>query len=169
MTDTSSKIARWMIWGGWFIFLALLTLFFNDEIERLQNPNRDVTTDAQADDNGVRLTRNRAGHYVAGGLINGEKVFFIVDTGASDVSVPASIAQKLNLQRGPPVRYTTANGTVIGYRTMLDSVQLGNITLRNVRGGINPGMKGNYILLGMSFLKQLEFTQRGNELILKIY
>ena len=169
MTEITDRIARWMIWAGWLIFLGLLTLFFNEEIENLQNPNRDVTALAKVGDNEVRLTRNRAGHYVAGGLINGQKVFFIIDTGASDISIPLVVARRLNLQKGSRVRYTTANGSVTGYQTMLDTVQLGNIELHNIRGGINPGMQGEYILLGMTFLKQLEFTQRGKELILKTY
>ena len=169
MTDISKKIAQWMIWTGWLIFLALLTLFFNEEIKNIQNPNQDATNSALPGDNAVTLKRNRNGHYVAGGLINGDEVVFIIDTGASDVSIPVSVAKKLNLQQGVPVRYHTANGSVMGYRTMLNKVQLGNIELHNIRGGINPGMTGNNILLGMTFLKQLEFTQRGNELILKKY
>ena len=168
MTDQPDKIARWMIWGGWIIGISLLTVFFNKQIENFQNPNRDVTADAIADsDDAVKLIRNRSGHYVAGGLINGEKVVFIVDTGASDVSIPANIARHLKLNKGLPVRYLTANGSVTGFQTVLDEVQLGNIVLNNVRGGINPGMNGKHILLGMSFLKQLEFTQRGNVLLLK--
>ena len=170
MTDSTKTIARWMIWGGWLIFLALLTLFFNDQIAYLQNPNQDITQNAgDANSGPVKLVRNRNGHYVAGGLINDQKVVFIVDTGASDVSIPLSVAKKLGLKKGPSVRYLTANGAVTGYRTTLDKIQLGNIILYNIRGGINPGMKGNDILLGMTFLKKLEFTQRGNELTLKEY
>jgi len=169
MNDAPNTIARWMTWISWFIFLALLTLFFNEEIANWQNPNRDVTANATPHDKLVTLRRNKSGHYVANGLINNQNVVFIIDTGASDVSVPLKVAQRLNLAKGSPVRYTTANGIVTGYLTTLDSVQLGNITLRNIRGGINPGMKGEYVLLGMTFLKQLEFTQRGNELTLKVY
>jgi len=169
MTDISNKIAQWMTWGGWLIFIALLTLFFEDELKNIQNPNQDVTANTLAGEGPVILRRNRDGHYVAGGLINGEKVVFIIDTGASDVSIPVNVARRLGLQKGTPVRYLTANGSVNGFRTTLETVRLGSIELNDVRGGINPGMKGEYILLGMTFLKQLEFTQRGNELILKKY
>jgi len=159
-----------MTWIGWLIFLALLTLFFNKQIESIQNPNQDVTKNATlTSSTPVKLRRNRDGHYVANGLINGEEVVFIIDTGASDVSIPIAIAKKLNLEKGAPVRYQTANGSVTGYRTTLNTVQLGNIELRDVRGGINPGMKNKHVLLGMTFLKQLEFTQRGNELTLRTY
>ena len=51
-------------------------------------------------------------------------------------------------------------------RTVLDSVQLGNIALDRVRASINPGMQGNEVLLGMSFLRELELMQRGTTLTL---
>ena len=170
MTDDTRTIARFMIWGGWAIFLALLTLFFNKQIDKIQNPNQSVTAEAQPNSGqAVVLKRNRDGHYVASGLINGVEVVFVIDTGASDVSVPASLANKLGLKKISPVRYQTANGSVLGYRTILNTVQLGNIVLHDIRGGINPGMRGNQVLLGMTFLKKVEFTQRGNELIIRKY
>ena len=61
----------------------------------------------------------------------------------------------------------TANGAAISYAAQLDSVSVGDIIMHNVSAGISPGFKGNEILLGMSFLKHIEFTQRGNTLILR--
>jgi aspartyl protease family protein len=49
----------------------------------------------------------------------------------------------------------------------LDSVSVGDIELRGVRAGITPGLKTDEVLLGMSFLKHIEFTQRGDMLILR--
>lgn len=169
MTDNTKTISRWMIWLSWLILIGLLTLFFDEQIELLYNPNQNVTNAADTETSEVVLIRNKNGHYLAGGLINGIKVTFIIDTGASDVSIPITIAKKLNLEKGVPVRYQTANGSVVGYRTMLDSVQIGGIKLNQIRGGINPGMSGNYILLGMTFLKQVEMIQRGNKLKLRKY
>ena len=158
-----------MIWLGWLIFLALLTLFFEDQIEKMVNPNKNITSDANGNNSEVVLKRNRNGHYVAGGLINGINVTFIVDTGASDISVPAGLAKELGLEKGSAIRYLTANGSVLGHRTMLNKVQLGGIVINDVRGGINPGMRGRHVLLGMTFLKQLEMIQRGDELTLRSY
>ena len=62
---------------------------------------------------------------------------------------------------------STANGRTEGYRTRLDSVQLGDILLRDVRALVVPGLDGSQVLLGMSALKQLEFTQRGGTLLLR--
>ncbi len=115
------------------------------------------------------LQRNRKGHYVSSGYINGEPVTFMLDTGASDISIPASVADRLGLKRGAPLYFNTANGTVMGYSTFLDSVSIGDITLRNVRASINPNVKDMDILMGMSFLKHVEFTQRGDTLTLRQY
>lgn len=52
-------------------------------------------------------------------------------------------------------------------RTRLDSLQLGDIVLRDVRALVVPGLGGEQVLLGMSALKQLEFTQRGGTLLLR--
>ena len=115
----------------------------------------------------VVLRQNRAGHYVASGGINGQPVTFLLDTGATSVSIPASVAGRLGLKRGAAMRAHTANGTVTTYATRLDEVRLGNISLENVRADINPHMLGDEVLLGMSFLRKLEFTQRDRELTIR--
>ena len=170
MSEEAHRFGRWMIWAAWFLLLAMLTLFFNDILEKQQNPNQNVA--GLITEEGVRevvLTRNRNGHYLSSGFINGHAVVFLLDTGASDVAIPLDVARRIGLEGSQPIRYQTANGTVTGFRTLLDRISLGNIELVNIRGGINPSMQDQYILLGMSFLKHLEFTQRGNQLILRQY
>lgn len=61
----------------------------------------------------------------------------------------------------------TANGNSIGYLTRLDSVALGPIELQGVQASINPGMNTDEVLLGMSFLKQVDFSQEGDTLHLR--
>lgn len=154
----------------WLGIFTLLALFFSNLISHQNNPNQSPQTKQLAGN--VRelvLQRNRYGHYVANGQINNVDVVFMLDTGATDVSIPAAIAKKLNLIPGPTQIYTTANGPVKVNLTQLDEISLGDITLNNVRATINPGFQGSEILLGMSFLKHLEFSQRGNQLTLKQY
>ena len=93
----------------------------------------------------------------------------MLDTGATDISIPAGLAQELGLQRGATIYFQTANGPAAGYSTVLDSVAIGHIRLRDVRASINPNVQDLDILLGMTFLKHLEFTQRGNSLTLRQY
>jgi len=172
MTDpgkqSTSRLGKGMTLAAWIIALGLLTLFFNNKLDNQRNPNQSVYS--RIDDAGrpeVILKRNRFGHYVTTGTVNGHTVEFMLDTGASDVAIPAELAQKLGLERGAPVQYQTANGVVTAYRTKLDSVAIGPMVIRNVPASINPGMRDMEILLGMSVLKHVEFTQRGDTLILR--
>lgn len=162
------KLGATMIVLMWIIIFALLAVFFSDQLNKQNNPNQSpVTTESSAGIKSLILQRNRQGHYIANGSINNIPVVFMLDTGATDVSIPEKIAKKLNLKKGPSAIYQTANGPVKVTMTRLNHISLGDISLNNVRATINPGFHSNEILLGMSFLKHLEFSQRGNQLTLK--
>lgn len=155
-----------MIVAAWILMLVLLTWFFNDHLERKRNPNQHLAAvhDGVPE---VRLERNRYGHYVATGTINGQPVEFMLDTGATDVSIPVAVADRLGLRRGRAANYHTANGTVRAWQTTVDVIQLGPLQAGPVRASINPHTGGDAVLLGMSFLKELDFSQQGNTLTLK--
>lgn len=164
------RLGKGMTFAAWILALVLLTLFFNYKLDQQRNPNQAVFTRVNAA--GVQevvLKRNRFGHYVTSGTVNGVPVEFLLDTGASDVAIPATLAGRLGLQRGTAVQYQTANGTVTAWRTQIDSVAIGPMVVENVAASINPGMHDMEILLGMSVLKHVEFTQRGDTLILRPY
>lgn len=164
--QTTQHFGRGMIIAAWVLLLALLTWFFNDHLERKRNPNRQLASmhDGVPE---VRLQRNRYGHYVATGALNGQPVEFMLDTGASDVSIPVAVADRLGLERGQVVFYQTANGTVRAWQTTVDVIQLGPLKAGPVRASINPRDSGETVLLGMSFLKELDFSQQGNTLTLR--
>ena len=157
-----------MIIVMWILFLLLLYYGFDEVLEQQYNPNQNINSSAALDASPtVTLKRNKYGHYVASGMINHHPVVFMLDTGASDISIPANIARDIGLEKGASQTYQTANGPIVGYLTRLDSVSLGPITLHELRASINPNEQGEAILLGMSFLKHLEFTQRGDTLTLR--
>jgi len=159
-----------MVVLAWIVLLGLLAWWFAGFEESQNNPNQNISSHLTVD--GVQeivLQRNRYGHYVATGSINNVAVTFLLDTGASDVSIPNDLANKLGLKRGISQIYNTANGQITAYLTRLDRINLGGIELRNVRASINPAVQGDEILLGMSFLKELEFTQRGDTLTIRKY
>ena len=152
---------------AWCAALFLATRFFGQWEERQQNPNVAVSSEQGEGFIEVKLVSNGQGHFVASGHINGQPVDFMLDTGATDVSIPASLAERLKLEKGLGVTLSTANGLSQGYRTRIDRLQLGDIVLRDVRALVAPGLDGNQVLLGMSALNKLEFTQRGGTMLLR--
>lgn len=146
--------------------MLLMTLAFDHLIERRRNPNLSLISDGGAGGR-VVLKRNRYGSYLAPGTINGERVIFLVDTGASTVALPEHVADRLGLQRGPSLTVQTAAGTTRAYQTWIDSLVIGGIRIENLRGTITPAMEGEEVLLGMSFLRHVDFSQQGDQLIIE--
>ncbi len=154
-----------MMVAAWLVALGLGVLFFSDVLEKQFNPNQNLHT--AGGEREVILKRNKFGHYVATGAINGQPVVFMLDTGATGVAIPEDIARQLGLRRGRAVQTLTANGTAVSYAVTLDSVSLGGIERRDVRAAIAPGLQTGQVLLGMSFLKHVEFSQQGDTLVLR--
>ncbi|MDT3717538.1 MULTISPECIES: retropepsin-like aspartic protease family protein [Pseudomonas] len=161
------RAGRVLMIVAWAAALFLATRFFGQWEKHQQNPNSVVKSEQGDGFVEVRLLSNGQGHFVADGAINGRRVLFMLDTGATDVAIPEALARDLDLARGAAVQLSTANGRTQGYRTRLDSLQLGDIHLRDVRALVVPGLDGQGVLLGMSALKQLEFTQRGGTMLLR--
>jgi aspartyl protease family protein len=146
------------------LVLGMFYVYFDGSLEARDNPNRQLQV---APGGELVLKRSRDGHYVFPGTINGRPVSFLLDTGATLVSVPAHLAGALGLVAGAYQRSVTANGTVATRATRVDALAFGPFTLRGVPASLNPGMGGDQVLLGMSVLRHLEFTQRGDTLVLR--
>ena len=114
------------------------------------------------------LTADAAGHFVTTGVINGRSVRFLVDTGASFVSLGAGDAQRIGVdaRRGEPAVVNTANGQANVWRVKLDSVRVGDIVLNNVDGLVHQ-QDMPMVLLGMSFLNRMEMQRDGQTMTLK--
>ncbi|MGL1957796.1 MAG: retroviral-like aspartic protease family protein [Colwellia sp.] len=166
--DSTNKIGKVFVWVAWIIAIILLMLFFQETLDKQYNPNSQpemrLTDTGQAE---VTLVQNRQGHYVTQGTINESSVTFLLDTGATQVSIPAHVADELQLISFGSYLVQTANGTVTVYKTQIDQLSIGNIFLYNVAAHINPAMESDEILLGMSALKKLDFSQTGKQLILR--
>ena len=158
------RLGQGMAWIASLIVLGLLTLFFNRHIEQRDNPNRQLQVAPGAE---LILKRSSNGHYIFPGTINRQPVTFLLDTGATYVSIPSHLGQRLGLKPGAWGESITANGTASVRATTLDELAFGPFTLRALPASLNPGMQDDFILLGMSVLRQLEFTQRGDTLVLR--
>jgi aspartyl protease family protein len=162
--DTHRAMGRGMALVASLLLLGVLWLYFGHAIEARDNPNRDL---AVAPGTELVLKRGGNGHYQFPGEINGHRVRFLLDTGATLVSVPARLAGELGLVPGARQVSVTANGNVDTRATRIDTLAFGPFVVRNVPASLNPGMADDQILLGMSVLQHLEFTQRGDTLILR--
>ena len=168
--NTARRLGVWMFVAAWIAFLATASFLFDDWLTERANPNRRTEATERAD--GVRevvLAQNRQGHYVATGTINGAEVVFLLDTGATDVSVPLAVARRLGVRGGTPRRVRTASGIITTYAVVLDRVTIGPIARHRVSASVNPHMPGDEVLLGMSFLRHIELVQRNRTLTLRQY
>lgn len=153
----------------WIALLLVTTFIFNGLLDDINNPNQQLTVSINEFGNKeVVLERNKYGHYVATGQINGQSVEFLLDTGATVVAIPEHIAAQLNLEKGQSYLSQTANGDSLSYETSLDTLMLGDIVMTNVPASISSGMEFDEILLGMSFLKHLQLTQQGKLLRISV-
>lgn len=165
--DFISRAGTVMTAIAWLFFLGILFAGSDFLISQRNNPNQQVTTITNGLQKQVSLKRNAHGHYVSNGSINGHEVVFLLDTGASDIAIPESVANEIGLTRGLAITIKTANGNTTAYRTKIDSAAIGDIKRHDLNATILINMHGNEVLLGMSFLKHFELIQKGKTLTIR--
>ena len=116
----------------------------------------------------VVLTADGGGHFLTTGNINGTSVKFLVDTGASNVSLGASDARRIgiDISKGQQGFVNTANGQASVTLVKLDTVRVGEIVLNNVDALVHQ-QDMPFALLGMSFLNRMEMQRNGETMTLK--
>ena len=116
----------------------------------------------------IVMTADIQGHFITTGNINGTSVRFLVDTGASMISLGASDARRIGLDfnKGQKGMTQTANGQSVVSKVKLDTVRVGSTTLHNVDALIHQNDMP-VALLGMSFLNRMEMQRDGNTMTLK--
>ena len=122
----------------------------------------------QSERSSVVLTPDKNGHFVSYGSINGASVRFLVDTGATMVSMSVEDARRagVNYVAGERGYSQTANGVAAIYKVKLGKVTLGDITLQDIDGVVHENSALPVVLLGMSFLGRLEMRREGDSLTL---
>ncbi|WP_284155297.1 retropepsin-like aspartic protease family protein [Sulfuricystis multivorans] len=142
-------------------------VFESDGKRRRIEIGQSVVSVPKAEKPALVLTADAQGHFVTSGSINGEPMRFLVDTGATFVSLGAADARRARVDLGnaKPAMTQTANGMTRVWRVRLTSVRVGNITLRDVEATVHEHDMP-VVLLGMSFLKRMEMRRDGTTLSL---
>jgi len=119
----------------------------------------------------VVIEPDRRGHFRVEGAVDGRRLDFMVDTGASVVTLTESDAARLGFHPAPRdyvAHLKTANGTVRGAPLRLGMVEIGGLMLRNVQAVVLPDEALSENLLGLSFLSRLRrFEYREGRLVLE--
>jgi aspartyl protease family protein len=116
----------------------------------------------------VTLTADARGHFSTVGTVNGATVRFLVDTGASMVSLGASDARRANIdiRNGEPGMAMTANGPTRVWKVKLNTIKVGDITMNEVDASVHA-IDLPVALLGMSFLNRMEMKRDGETMTLR--
>ncbi|MEG0010420.1 MAG: retropepsin-like aspartic protease [Aeromonas sp.] len=144
----------WLL--AWLSLLGLLTLYFYSSAKPTVTASGDLLLKADA-----------SGHYRLEGAINGQPVQLLLDTGATRVTVPSQVAERLGLVATGSSRVNTAAGQIQVQTSQIESLVMGPLTLYDLSVFINPAADGEEILVGMNALGRLELRQRDRQLLLR--
>jgi aspartyl protease family protein len=126
---------------------------------------------AAIDSRSVVVPRSSRGHFEVDGRVNGRRLGFVVDTGASLIALTASDAARLGIhpaQNAFSAEVKTANGTVRGAPVQLNAVEIGSLELHDVAALVLPDQALSDNLLGLSFLSRLHrFEYSDGRLVLE--
>lgn len=117
----------------------------------------------------ISLPMGPGGHYTSIGTINGHVTSFLVDTGATSVTISQIEAEKLGLRYmyGKRLVTSTANGMVPAYQIQLAAVRLGEVEVRDVEAIVIPGTIP-HVLLGNSFLNRFQMRRETDVMTLEL-
>ena len=119
----------------------------------------ETATVAQAAPRSLSIPRDARGHFQTDGRIDGQRVAFMVDTGASLVILRETDAANAGM-RPMPRDYTatvsTANGKIKAAPAKIGRIEVGGITVYDVPALVLPDDVLSQNLLGVSFLSRLK-------------
>jgi aspartyl protease family protein len=118
----------------------------------------------------IVLTKGRNGHFEVEARVDGRRLEFLVDTGASHIALRQSEAARLGIHprySDFTVKVSTANGVTKAALVQLRSVEVGDILVRDVPAIVHSDEGLSVNLLGMSFLSRVRWTHDRGRLVLE--
>lgn len=158
-----SKGLKWAPLGivvFWTVVMGLLYVAMTHYLKP-----KPVTVSASGE---LVIPRARDGHFYAAGSVNGKPVTFLVDTGASLVTVSEQFARVAGISAGVPTVFKTANGDLPGRIVSDVPITIGPLSVSGVRIGV--GLVGHEVsdaLLGQSFLSKFEIVLSKEQMTLR--
>jgi clan AA aspartic protease (TIGR02281 family) len=116
----------------------------------------------------IQLQAVAGGHYAAHGSINQMPAYFLVDTGATHVSVSANFARQAGIKDCQSSLLMTANGVAKGCIGTASTLSIGQFTLHNVKVSYHDGLSDGVFLLGMNVISQFKMEQEGDVMRLSL-
>lgn len=163
-TDRSRSTPGWLVALIWVLIGAAVFAVFKHFEHRL-SPSYSKPRLVSAGE--LHIPRSRDGHYYADGLVNGRQVKFLIDTGATMVSISHEFGRQLALS-GVSSQSRTANGTMPTVDAHGVSVQVGPLRVDNLQVSMGlVGHRADEALLGQNFLSKFEVLMRQNLMVIR--
>jgi len=153
----------YVFWSAVWFGLIAAGFFVADRLTSQPPVTRSLAEGRQE----IAIPAARDGHYYLDGAINGVPLKFMVDTGATYVSVGADFARAAGLPKGVPGYFSTANGTVEGEIVKNQEVRAEAFRVSGLSVAVTPSMDAPG-LLGQNFLRRFEVSQSAGVLRLRL-
>jgi aspartyl protease family protein len=160
--------------GALLVFGVLAARFIDHKAPPQSSANAMTATPQTEPTSGgarnVVLKRGNGGHFWTEARVDGRRIEFVVDTGATTIALRESDAAKLGLHPSPrdySVKVGTANGVTRAAPVVLKRVEIGDIVVRDVPALIHPDYGLGVNLLGMTFLSKVRWTHERGRLVLE--
>ena len=157
----------WLAVGVLCIALILPTLLERRVMQTVElHATQDEASDAKTSKRITRIRKAASGHFVTALKINSHKTEAMIDTGASLLAIPESVARKAGIRvkkEDFTVEVRTANGITSGASVSVSNLRLGSIHIRNVKSLVLKDDALSHVLLGMSALNRLGKITLGNK------
>lgn len=159
-----------LIWMALFA-VAFVLFLFRDEARGVWTRVKTEVSGQQVDPGGriVRIPMRDDGHFWVTGSVNGQRVNFMIDSGATTTALSAETARLAGVEVATNLQIPidTANGTIMASPVRVDELAVGPIRQSRARATVSPSF-GDMNLLVMSFLSGLKsWKVEGRTLILE--